>query len=254
MYCRSRRVAIGASAVAIALGCALAAPVSTSFVTPFSSAAPGSSLPHGWTHADIKGVDTRTRYTLENDAGTTVLRAEAQSSASAVVHRMSIPGASDVQLQWRWKISDVLKTSNPATKEGDDYAARVYVMFDYPLEKLPLADRIKLKLARAFYDPNVPAAALCYVWDSRTRTETLLTSPYTSRVRIIVASSGPPSAGQWQTVERNVGEDFRRAFGEEPPAISAVAVATDTDNTRERVTAWYGDIVVKKRGVTASAD
>ncbi|HEY9447967.1 MAG TPA: DUF3047 domain-containing protein, partial [Burkholderiales bacterium] len=108
-----------------------------------------------------------------------------------------------------------------------------------------------LRLARALFDPEVPAAALCYVWDSRLPVGTILTSPYTSRVRIVVAESGTARVNTWTSVERDVEKDFRRAFGEEPPAISGVALATDTDNTREDATAWYGDIVLKKRTVTA---
>jgi len=254
MSFRSNTLARAAVVFVAVAASALAAPGATSLVAPFSAAPPGSTLPPGWNRTDIKGVDARTAYTLVDDQGTTVLRAAANASASAVVYKMATPVRDAPLLQWRWKVSDVLKSSNPTTKEGDDYAARVYVMFDYPLEKLPLADRIRLRLARAFYDPGVPAATLCYVWDSRMRAGTVLTSPYTSRVRIIVAESGGQHAGEWRTVERDVGEDFRRAFGEEPPAVSAVAVATDTDNTRERITAWYGDIVLKKRGVTAPAE
>lgn len=34
-------------------------------------------------------------------------------------------------------------------------------------------------------------------------------------------------------------------FGEEPPKIGAVAVMTDTDDTRDEVAAWYGDIFLE---------
>lgn len=253
MSCRGSGVAWAACAFAAMLGCALAATVAPPVLTPFSAAAPGDVLPPGWSRADIRGVERRTAYALVDELGVTVLRADAQASASAVVHRITMPAGAGPVLQWRWKVSNVLKSSNPATKEGDDYAARIYVTFDYPLEKLPLAERLRLTLARLFYDPDVPAAALCYVWDSRLRAGTVMASPYASRVRIIVAESGSEHVGQWRTVERDIGDDFRRAYGEEPPAISAVAVATDTDNTRERVTAWYGDIVLKKRGVNSPA-
>jgi hypothetical protein len=59
---------------------------------------------------------------------------------------------------------------------------------------------------------------------------------------VIVAESGPRQLGQWVTIRRNVVEDFRRAFGEDPPRVSGVAIATDTDNTGESAVAWYGDI------------
>ncbi len=223
-------------------------------IAAFSAAAPGDAMPSGWKRSAIKGVARATTYTLVVDEGRTVLRADADMSASAVVHKARVTPDAGTQLHWRWKVSDALKSGDPATKEGDDYAARVYVMFDYPLERLPFADRMRLRLARALYDPDLPAAALCYVWDARLPRGTVMASPYTTRVRIVVADGGSRRAGQWSTVERDVAEDFRAAFGEEPPAVSAVAVATDTDNTKESVTAWYGDIVLKKRAVTAPAE
>lgn len=235
--------------------CSLWAPAHADsvLVGPFSAGRPGGPLPPGWHAADFKSDKERTSYALVDAGGITVLRAEAHASASGLTHAVAVPADARPLLQWRWKIANVLKKSDPTTKEGDDYAARVYVMFDYPLERLPLAERLRLRLARALYDPDVPAAALCYVWDSRLPVGTILESPYTSRVRIVVAASGARHVNDWIAVERDVGEDFRRAFGEEPPAISGVALATDTDNTREDATAWYGDIVLKKRTVTAPA-
>ncbi len=250
MSCRSKRRAAAAAAAFLATGWTFAAGDAVSLVAAFSAAPPGRALPAPWTRTPIRGVDRTTEYALVDDGGTTVLRADAQASAAAVVHELRTPARAPL-LQWRWKVSGILKSSNPATKEGDDYAARVYVMFDYPLEKLSFGDRMRLMLARAFFGPDVPAAALCYVWDSRLPVGAVLTSPYTDRVRIIVVASGAQEAGRWQTVERDVHADFRRAFGEEPPAVSAVAVATDTDNTGEKATAWYGDIVLKKRAVIA---
>jgi hypothetical protein len=41
-------------------------------------------------------------------------------------------------------------------------------------------------------------------------------------------------------------EDFRRVFGAEPAEVAGVAVMTDTDNTGESVTAFYGTIVLDK--------
>ena len=94
---------------------------------------------------------------------------------------------------------------------GDDFPARVYVMFDYPLEKLSFADRIKLRLARALHDPNLPAATLCYVWDGKATAGTIAPSAYTNRVRLIVVESGASRVKQWLSVERDVAADFKAA-------------------------------------------
>ena len=46
---------------------------------------------------------------------------------------------------------------------------------------------------------------------------------------------------------RDVAEDFRAAFGAAAPAITGVAVSADTDQTQEKVTAWFGDLRLEPR-------
>ena len=216
----------------------------------FSALQAGAALPESWRPLGVSSTKNRTRYTLVDDAGVTVLRAEANASASGLSRNIKVNPAEFPLLKWRWKIANVLKMSDIRTKEGDDYPARVYVMFDYPLEKLSFADRTKLRMARALHDPNLPAAALCYVWDSKAPAGTLVPSSYTNLMRMIVVESGAARVNQWLAVERDVAADFKAAFGEDAPPISAVAIATDTDNTGESAIAFYGDISFYKHKVT----
>ena len=69
-----------------------------------------------------------------------------------------------------------------------------------------------------------------------------------NRSRFLSATlvSGSAKLDQWVNEKRNVYEDYKKAFKEEPPMISGVAIMTDTDNTGESATAFYGDIVFKK--------
>jgi len=41
--------------------------------------------------------------------------------------------------------------------------ARVCVLFDLPLDRLTFTDRVKVKLGRALFDRQLPAASICYV-------------------------------------------------------------------------------------------
>lgn len=195
-----------------------------------------------WRAAKLPKVERETRYRLVEDGGAVVLEADANASMSGLVHPLATDPRSRPILEWRWKVSGVPAQANFGTKQGDDFAARVYVLFDYDTAKLPLFARLKLKLARALYGEAVPAAGLCYVWDAKAAVGTTAWSPYTDRLRVIVVDSGTADVGRWKTVRRNVVEDYRAAFGEEPPALSGVAIATDTDNTGSRLTAWYGDL------------
>jgi hypothetical protein len=216
----------------------------------FSSAKAGAALPVGWLPLSTKGSATPTRYTLVDDRGTTVLRAEAKAAASALSHPVNVDPAATPWLRWRWKISTLIEQADLRTREGDDFPARLYVMFDYPLEKLSFAERSKLRLARALFDPKLPAATLCYVWDGKAAKGTIAPSAYTNRVRLIVVESGGARVDRWVDLERNIVDDFRAAFGENPPAVTAIAVAVDTDNTGAFATTYFGDISFNKQSVT----
>jgi hypothetical protein len=63
---------------------------------------------------------------------------------------------------------------------------------------------------------------------------------------MVVLRSGDLDAGRWVTESRNVHTDFVDAFGYEPPALRALVVAADTDQTGERVTTFFDDIYLSR--------
>ncbi len=211
-------------------------------IAGFSSATPGGPLPDPWKLVTLAKIKRQTRYSLVRDADTTVLRADAEASMASVMHPLNFDPRDHPVVEWRWKITHLLRKSNLATKAGDDFPARFYVLFDYDIARLPFATRTKIRVARALFGEEVPLAVLCYVWDGKSIQGATAWSAYTDRVRVIVAQSGDAQVNQWVTLRRNIVDDFRAAFGEDPPRVSGVAVATDTDNTGESVTAFYGDI------------
>ncbi len=228
--------------LAFAGGAAESAETTDSAIAPFSAGSPGSAFPIPWRIVTLPKPKHSTQYTLVADEGTTVLRAQANAAMASLVHPLKLDPKNNPFISWRWKISNLLDKADISTKAGDDFPARVYVVFDYDVGKLSLLQRVKIFLARKLYGREVPSAALCYVWDGKAPAGTSVWSPYTDRVRVIVVDSGAANVNRWREAERDLVADFRSAFGEEPPEISGVAVASDTDNTGESVTAWFGDI------------
>lgn len=237
----SRRIAVLMLALAGSLTCVNAADAPVA-IAGFSSAIPGGPLPGSWKLVTLAKIKRQTRYLLVRDADTTVLRADAEASMASVMHPLNFDPRDYPVVEWRWKITHLLRKSNIATKAGDDFPARFYVLFDYDIARLPFATRTKIRVARALFGEEVPLAVLCYVWDGKAIQGATAWSAYTDRVRVIVAQSGDAQVNQWVTIRRNIVDDFRAAFGEDPPRVSGVAVATDTDNTGESATAFYGDI------------
>jgi len=216
-------------------------------IARFSALQPGAALPAEWQASTVASIEQHTRYTLVNDDGLTVLQADARASASGLTRKIRFDPALLPRLHWRWKIDQVIANADLSSKSGDDFPVRLYVMFDYPLDKLSFGERNLLRLARTFSDPDLPAATLCYVWDNKTPAGSIVTSAYASRVKMIVVESGNARAGQWVRFERDLAADFKAAFGDAAPPVTAIAIATDTDNTGAVVRAHHGDIIVKKQ-------
>lgn len=223
----------------------LAAPVSwadTLDIGVFSGLTPGDRWPDGWALVRPNPAAPPTRFRLEADGGTTVLRADADRSMAGLSRAVRVDVGRLPYLCWRWKVAAPLANADLRTRQGDDYAARLYVLFDYDTARLPLGERLKLGALRGLSGLDVPAAALNYVWDNRYPVGTVAPNAYTSRAMMWVLRSGAGEAGRWVAEVRNLGEDFRRAFGEDAPAAVAVVLASDTDNTGEQATAWFGDL------------
>ncbi len=59
---------------------------------------------------------------------------------------------------------------------------------------------------------------------------------------MLALRSGNDDAGRWIDERRDVRTDYRRLFGADIRYVEAVAIMTDTDNTKAAATAYYGDI------------
>jgi Protein of unknown function (DUF3047) len=174
----------------------------------------------GWKEHVFAG---KTDYLFASSGGRTVLAASSSKGASGYLFRKPPVTATRYPiLRWSWKVSRPVAGEDPESKSGDDYAARVYVVFP----------------GRFFWQTR----AICYVWSGVMPAGTFKKSPYTSNVVNVAVASGTAAAGTWRVEERNYVEDFRRYFGADPPDPAAVGIMTDTDNTGSSVEAWYGDI------------
>lgn len=173
----------------------------------------------GWTPKIFQG---ETAYRLVEDDGRTVLKAESRGAASGLFKEVRLDPRSAPVLRWSWKIERTLATGDERTKAGDDYAARVYVVFPSVL----------------FWRTR----AINYIWANKLPAGESLPNAYTANAVMVAVESGNGKAGTWVREERNIYEDYRELFGKEPPDLGAVAIMTDTDNTGEEAVAWYGDI------------
>jgi hypothetical protein len=215
-------------------------------VGDFSSSDRGGQPPEDWEALTFDKIPAHTQYKGVQDGDGFVIRAHSRSSASGLIRRIEIDPREYPIVEWRWKVNGVLKKGDARLKSGDDYAARIYITFSYDSSLLSFAERIKYEAVKLLRGEYPPAAVLNYIWANKVPVNTLIPSPYTKRSMMKAVQSGEQRAGQWTRERRNIPADFRQAFNAEPPTISGVAIMTDSDNTGESVTAWYGDIVFSR--------
>lgn len=222
------------------------APAPLPHVQSFSDQQPGEMLPRGWQPWILSRFKRPTEYRLVDYQGRTVVQARASSSASGLVHPLELDPLTHPLLHWRWKVQDLIATADNTQKHLEDSPVRLVVSFAGDMERLPLQDRMFIDNVRLLTGQQLPYATLMYIWENRAPLGSVINNRHTSRIRMIVAESGRDRLGQWQEITRNVVEDYRRAFGEEPGRIIAVGLMSDTDNTGENAHAWYGDIEFRR--------
>jgi len=167
-----------------------------------------------------------TRYEVLIEDGRRVLHGVSQSAHAGLVRAIKVKTPAHARLDWRWKVLAPLTGNNrERERAGDDYAARVFVVFE--TSAIPLRTR-----------------AINYVWAAHEPVGAMFPSPYTKNVAMIVVRSGPADAGRWLGESRDVLADYRRFFDSAPTRISAVAVLVDTDNTGRTAEAWFADLVL----------
>ncbi len=214
-------------------------------VGTFSSDLPGLGLPNGWKPLTFKKIPKQTEYVLVKEGEQVVVKAVSEASASGLTKEVAINPKDYPIVHWRWKVETLLQRSDVRRKDGDDYPARLYITFAYDPDHVSFGKKLKYKAGRALFG-DIPIGALNYIWETKTPVGTIIENAYTDFAQMIVVESGPSRVGMWVEEERNIYEDYKKAFGEEPPLINGVAIMSDTDNTKERAVAFYGDIEFRK--------
>lgn len=175
--------------------------------------------------------EPKNRYTREDTPEGPVVRVDSHGAASMWLRQVTLDVPREPIVLWRWRIARPLTGANETLRERDDCAARVYFLWN-------------LRSRADFYK----ATGLGYVWGQGRRVGEVGPSPYTGQIGVITLRSGKNGAGQWQFEQRDLEADYREFFKTEPPGpVTAVAVLTDTDQTQQRATAWYGQIFVRAR-------
>jgi hypothetical protein len=191
---------------------------------PLPLADPLVRLENAWTH---RRFGTATEYSTVMRGGVPAVRAVGRTSASGLYREVRYNAADHPWLAWTWRVDRLQRGADIRVKAREDFAAAIFMIFGRP----------------STTNRNVPT--LAYVWTSGQLPEgAIVDSPhFPGVVRSIVVRGAGGRLGRWSPERRNLIDDFRRAFGRDPPTtVEVIALFTDNDQTGEPVEAYYGAI------------
>jgi hypothetical protein len=168
-------------------------------------------------------------------AGRRIIKVESLGSRSSLFKEVGEKEKNLPILSWGWKVSNVVRSAIETKKDRFDAAARVIVIFG------------KEKGVNPFRGGEPSGSKIEYIWASHLPKGRVFDDPGERMSKVFVLESGETKAGQWVYETRDVDKDYKKAFGTDPPGLSAIGIQTDTDHSNEKVTAYYSEPTLNKK-------
>lgn len=185
----------------------------------------GNSAPPGW---QVKVWKGKAQMELKREGEDYALRLLSQASSISLFKDVRLDLQDYPVLKWRWKVGILPKDGDVRHRRYDDQAAGIYVVFPR-------------------FPASVNSRLLGYIWENHApRGQDIVSSKF-SNIRYVVLRNGSAGLGTWIGEERNVYEDYKRLFQEDPPSVGKIALMIDSDDTGSSAESFFDDIFFLKR-------
>jgi hypothetical protein len=190
----------------------------------FSAEKSSDGLPEGWSLKQWFGHTHDIR--LEEADGNYFVRLVSQQNSFGIYKEFKWNVKEHPIIRWRWKVTRLPEGGDVREKDKDDQAAQLYVLFP----RFPSVINTRL---------------VGYIWESTAPKGGKFTSQKSSNTRYVVLESGKEKLGEWITEERNVYDDYKELFGEDPPEAGGVTLMIDSDDTKSSAESFFDDIEIR---------
>ena len=194
-------------------------------IEDWSSQPPGSrGIPSGWTPYATFGGRPVYDFVVTQDESRQALRIASHDEHSTIAKELHVDLDATPILEWSWKIIETPAGADVRKRGTSDLTG--YLLVVWP--RFPEALRSRL---------------IAYAWGSVEPAGSVERSRKTGTVTFFILRSGSENLGRWLTERRNVGDDYRRVYGERPQeSPKAIAISIDTNDTHSRSAALIGSI------------
>lgn len=195
-----------------------------------------------WKAITFPWVGRHSQYTIVEENGKGVIHLESDNSASSLEYEQTFQTYQTPNLHWSWKVMNIIPSGNAETEQGDDYAARIFVMFPYDPKRASFSERVRHNMLKQLLGYYPALEILNYVWANRPHARNPIPNAFEGRGIMFFADVGTTYLGRWRSHHVNIVADYRKAFDRAPPATFTVAIMADSDNTHGSTSAYIKNI------------
>ena len=190
-------------------------------IADFSTWIAAKGIPPGW---ELKVKSGKAVFDITRDGDIPALHLKSVDSSFSVQGKVNVDVKRYPVLSWKWKVMQLPKGGDFRKSRTDDQAAQLFLAF-------------------------TETKAIVYIWDT-TAPQGLMesTSPVPfMTVKVVVVRSGPDELGKWIAETRNVYEDYKKLYGDEPPVVKGMRFQINSQHTKTSAESWFADVVFQKR-------
>jgi len=218
------RALVLVAALAAALGGSSSDAAPGIIVEDWSQDAAGATgVPTGWSVYATVGGRPRYDFAIVLDEGRKALHMASRDDHSTIAKTVRVDLRTTPILEWSWKVVSLPAGADIRRRERSDVTGHLFVIWP----RMPSLLRSRL---------------IGYIWDGLLPVGSIETSRKSRLVTFLVAHSGTTDLGCWVVERRNVYEDYRRVYGEDPDPTGAIALSIDTNDTHSTAAAFIGQI------------
>ncbi len=203
-----------------------------------------------WEPLEFDSIDRHTDYSVVVNANASMLFIESDDGGSGLIHQTTVNAHENPVLEWRWRVEDIIRGGDLTSRDGDTYPVRVSVNFEYDSDMVGFGTRLRYAAIRAIRGEYPPHGSLIYIWANQEWPVEWYESPFTSRAMMLPIDQGRGGLMEWHSHRRNVVEDYREAFGEDPPERAQLAIMGDSYGSGAVSRAWIDFVRIRPESRT----
>jgi hypothetical protein len=185
-------------------------------IADFSGAAGQSGLPAGW---QLKERSGKADLAFLRNEGIAAARLRSVNTSFSLQKKVQVDLKRHPVLTWKWKVTKLPAGGDYRNSGSDDQAAQLFLAFS-------------------------KTRGIVYLWDTSAPAGSTgdAAAPFFMSIKAMVVRSGAGDSGKWITESRNVYEDYRKLFQEEPGPVAGIRLQVNSQHTRTSAESFFADV------------